>query len=315
MSGFVIASQIGARFDERLRACLPQATVVSIAQRVPRELPPGTQVLLAVPMIAPGDRREYPAPAGWPGDLRWIQLVSVGIDPYPPWLLRAAPVSTARGTSSQAVAEFAMAAIFAAAKRLPDLWIRDAVQWRHTPLSAVAGSSLGIVGWGGIARTLAPMALALGMRVSVLRRSAAPTGVAGVETLADLRALMAVSDHLVLAAPATPQTRHLINREALSHARPGLHLINVARGSLVDQDALFDALDSGRLSRATLDVTEPEPLPAGHPLYAHPRAWITPHTSSISPATEDAFLAKVLRGIERLQAGEMPEDLLEAGGG
>jgi phosphoglycerate dehydrogenase-like enzyme len=119
-----------------------------------------------------------------------------------------------------------------------------------------------------------------------------------------LEALLSTSDHVVLAAPATPDTRHLIDGQALAHAKPGLHLVNVARGSLVDQDALLSALDQGRLGRASLDVTEPEPLPTGHPLYTHPKAFLSPHTSAISPLQQQELAARFAENLARYERGE-----------
>ena len=108
----------------------------------------------------------------------------------------------------------------------------------------------------------------------------------------------------MLAAPLTPATRGLIDRQVLGAARPGLHLINIARGGLLDQHALLEALDSGAIGRASLDVTDPEPLPAGHPLYRHPRVFLSPHNSAISeegyPAFLDAFIANFHRYREQL---------------
>jgi hypothetical protein len=129
-----------------------------------------------------------------------------------------------------------------------------------------------------------------------------------------VRELAASCDHLVLAAPSTPQTRHLINAEVLAQARPGLHLINIGRGALVDQVALLEALDAGRLSRATLDVTDPEPLPAGHPLYRHPKVRVSPHTSAISPYIREALIAKVRLNLGRYLAGEEPIDRIHPEG-
>ena len=103
--------------------------------------------------------------------------------------------------------------------------------------------------------------------------------------------LLAVADHLVLAAPATDATFHAINAESLRLLRPGAHLVNIARGSLVDQDALRGALDDGTVARASLDVTDPEPLPAGHWLYSHPQVFLTPHASWAGPAD--------VRGLDR----------------
>jgi phosphoglycerate dehydrogenase-like enzyme len=97
----------------------------------------------------------------------------------------------------------------------------------------------------------------------------------------------------------------------LASAKKGLHLINIGRGSLIDQPALLAALDAGQLARATLDVTDPEPLPAGHPLYSHDKVRISPHTSAISSYIREALVAKVARNLARFQAGQDPEDLTE----
>jgi phosphoglycerate dehydrogenase-like enzyme len=103
----------------------------------------------------------------------------------------------------------------------------------------------------------------------------------------------------VVAAPLTPQTRHLIDAGVLASAKPGQHLINIARGGLLDQDALLDALDHGTLGFATLDVTEPEPLPAGHRLYSHAKVRLSPHTSAISTQTGEAIRAIFLDNLQR----------------
>lgn len=149
------------------------------------------------------------------------------------------------------------------------------------------------------------------MQVTALRRSAAPLGEPGVAQARSLPELLAQVDHLVLALPITAESRHVINAEALAHARPGLHLVNIARGALVDQQALLQALDSGRLGAATLDVTDPEPLPAGHPLYTHPRVRLTPHISwaagEVQAATADKFIAQLTRYLQ----GEPLADLVD----
>ena len=138
------------------------------------------------------------------------------------------------------------------------------------------------------------------MRVLALSRPGQPIAeVPGVERADDLRQLFAGSDHLVLAAPLTPATRGLIDRQVLSDARPGLHLINIARGGLLDQQALLEALDSGLIGRASLDVTDPEPLPLGHPLYDHPRVFLSPHTSAISEEGYPAFLEAFIANFHR----------------
>jgi phosphoglycerate dehydrogenase-like enzyme len=142
------------------------------------------------------------------------------------------------------------------------------------------------------------------MRVVALRRTPTAPPVGDVEVVASLGELMAQSDHVIVAAPATPQTHHLINASALAAAKPGGHLINVARGTLVDQDAVLAALDRGELAMASLDVVDPEPLPPGHPLYTHPRVRLSPHVSWSSPDTGPRTIEMFVDNHRRYRAGE-----------
>jgi phosphoglycerate dehydrogenase-like enzyme len=142
------------------------------------------------------------------------------------------------------------------------------------------------------------------MRVRAYRRTAAPGSLADVEVLPSLRELVASADHLVLAAPATPATRHLLDRDVFAAVKPGLHLINVARGALVDQAALRAALDDGRVARASLDAVVPEPLPEGHWMYDHPRVRVSPHVSWSVPGAADALLDCFIDNLRRYRAGE-----------
>jgi phosphoglycerate dehydrogenase-like enzyme len=311
MSVDIVVSQWGEAIDARLREHVPGLDIRSIARGTPAAWPAQPHILLAMPMKGDAAQGSAPPPADL-GGLRWVQLASVGIDNYPRWLLDAPLVTTANGTSSEVIAEFALACILSANKGLPERWITDAAQWRHSAAPPLRGSVLGVVGLGGIGSALATKALALGMRVIALRRSSQRPAVEGVELVTDIEALLAATDHVVIAAPGTPQTRHLIGRDALRAAKPGLHLVNVARGSLVDQDALLDALNDGRIGRASLDVTEPEPLPAGHPFYSHPRVKLSPHTSAISPWQHDALIEKFVRNLARFRAHQVLEDVVDA---
>jgi len=299
-----VLSQWGAPLDQRLQQAWPALQLRALAPGRPEALPDPARVLLARPFSAA--QRALPAPPGWPFGLRFVQLISVGLDAYPRWLL-ATPgvaVSTAHGSSSQTIADFVLAQVLRVALRLDERRVQAAAQWRFTEAPALAGARLGIVGFGGIGQALATKALALGLQVSALRRSDAPLGLPGVQRAHSLPQLLAESDHLVLAAPGTADTRHLINADALALAKPGLHLVNVARGSLVDQDALRAALDSGRVGWASLDVSEPEPLPEGHWLYGHPRVWLTPHTCAISPQVQDTLAQQLVQALQALQRGQ-----------
>jgi phosphoglycerate dehydrogenase-like enzyme len=120
-----------------------------------------------------------------------------------------------------------------------------------------------------------------------------------VEIVRDLPELMASADHVVVAASLTPATRHLIGRDALAAVKRGAHLVNIARGGLVDQDALREALDDGRIALASLDVCDPEPLPAGHWLYTHPKVRLTPHISWSMPGAIAGLVDTFVENLHR----------------
>ena len=143
------------------------------------------------------------------------------------------------------------------------------------------GTVLGLVGFGRIARRVAAASRALGMRV--LAYDPYVTEAEGCE-LADLQRLFAESDVISLHAPAMASTRHLINADTLAATKRGVYIVNCARGALVDQEALLAALESGQVAGAGLDVTDPEPLPPGHPLLEHPNVIVTPHVASATVA-------------------------------
>ncbi len=130
--------------------------------------------------------------------------------------------------------------------------------------------------------------------------------------MSDVAALVARSDHIVVAVPATVDTRHLFSDDLLALVKPGAHIINVARGSVIDQSALIRALDrSNGPGFATLDVTDPEPLPDGHPLYIHPRVRLTPHISSNYTFVRHRLLEKMRDDISRFVRGEAPSDVVD----
>ena len=145
------------------------------------------------------------------------------------------------------------------------------------------GRTLGLVGFGRIASRVAVAAQALGMRVLATDPLVTEPGVAGV-TMVDFEELLASSDVVSIHAPTIPSTHHLFDDSAFERMKSGSYLVNCARGSLVDHDALIATLNSGHLSGAGLDVTEPEPLPAGHPLLRRHDVIVTPHVASSTVA-------------------------------
>jgi phosphoglycerate dehydrogenase-like enzyme len=308
VTAVVIASQLPPPFNDAVAQRIAAVDIVSVPPGPPQALPSSARIMLAGPF----PNSSAPAPEGWPFGLAWIHLASTGIDSYPRWLFSAPSVTTSRGITSVALAEFALAAMLAEAKRFPALWIDDAARWRPTPrLALLEEATLGLFGAGAIAQALIPRAQALGMRVLVARNTARPIELPGVLRVADIAELLERADHLVLAAPLTPATRHVLNRDALARAKPGIHIVNVARGGLIDDDALLEALQTGLVGRASLDATDPEPLPAGHPYYRHPRVFLSPHASVHTPATPRRFAEKFADNFARFQSGSVLMDRVD----
>jgi phosphoglycerate dehydrogenase-like enzyme len=289
-------TQVGA---ERIRAGVPSVEVVEVPMS--GEVPPDASgpVLFGVPFWGP--TLETLLERG----VTWLHLASTGVD-----TLLSTPafegrtVTCARGAAAIPIAEFSLAAMLAAVKELPERWVHGPVEEHGIAnLGELNGQVLAIVGLGGIGTELARRAQALGMEVRALRRSA-QAGPDGVEVASSLEALLAGADHVVLAAPATERTYHLFDGAAFKMCKPGVHVVNIARGSLIDHDALEEALADGTVGRATLDVTEPEPLPEGHPLYEHPRVKISQHISWSSPRAFERMTDQFIDNLGRFLRDE-----------
>jgi phosphoglycerate dehydrogenase-like enzyme len=237
-------------------------------------------------------------------EVRWVHVLGAGVDGFPFELLGDRVLTCSRGASAVPIAEFVLAAMLAFEKQLPEVWIEaPPARWNIASLGGLAGRTLGLIGIGAIGKEVARRALAFDMRVLAFRRSKRPSPVAGVEVV-PFEQLLREADHVVVSAPSTPQTRHLLDARSFAAMKPGAHLVNVARGPLVDQEALVAAFDEGRLARATLDVVDPEPLPAGHPLYTHPKVRLSPHVSWSSPDTTSRTLELFVENLRRWSAGE-----------
>jgi phosphoglycerate dehydrogenase-like enzyme len=293
--------QLREALASRVAAALPDVDVVVVPPEgdLPADLT--GEVLLTLPWGSPN--LETVLGRG----VRWVHALGTGVDAFPFQLLGDGTILTcSRGASGVPIAEWVLAMMLAFEKRLPESWISGppARPWGRGALGTLAGRTLGLVGLGGIALEVAARALPFGMRVRACRRTAAPAPVAGIEVVGALHELVASADHVVVAAPATAATRHLIGREALAAVKPGVHLVNVARGGLVDQDALRAALDDGRVARASLDAVEPEPLPDGHWMYAHPRVRLSPHVSWSAPGAAELLLDRFVENLRRWRAGE-----------
>jgi phosphoglycerate dehydrogenase-like enzyme len=247
--------------------------------------------------------------------LRWVQATSAGVDRYAGLEeLRARPeivFCNMRAVHGPAIAEHVFALLLALARDLPGAWEsqRDA-RWAgegsgREPF-ALAGRTLCVVGLGGIGTEVARRAKGFDMRVLATRRSGtdAPPFVDRVELAERLPELLAESDVVVICVPLTPETTRLFDARAFAAMKPGSILVNIARGKVVDTQALVDALQSGRLAGAALDVTDPEPLPADHPIWRLPGVLITPHVASRAALTEERAAALFRENLRRFALGE-----------
>lgn len=243
----------------------------------------------------------------------WVHLPGTGIDGIPADLFDTVRVVTcSRGASAVPIAEYVLAVMLAFAKGLPGFWLGGPPdRWNFQRMDTLAGKTVGIVGIGGIGSAVARRALAFDMHVRALRRTATPSPVPEVEIVTSVADLVRDADHVVVAAPGTARTRHLLDADAFGAMRDGVHVVNIARGSLVDQDALRAALDSGRVARASLDTVDPEPLPEGHWLYSHPRVFLTPHSSWASSDLLGVSVDQFVANLRRYLAGEPLADVVD----
>jgi D-2-hydroxyacid dehydrogenase (NADP+) len=250
-----------------------------------------------------------------PERVRWVQLPSAGVER---WVERVgserATFTSAAGAYALPVAEHALALLLAGVRGL----VADARarSWAERDGATLEGASVAIVGAGGIGRALIGLLAPLDVRVLAVTRRGRPVPGAA-ETLAAERLdeVWGAADHVVLAAPATAQTRHLVGERELRAMRPHAWLVNVARGSLVDTDALVAALRAGEIAGAALDVTQPEPLPDGHPLWTEPRALISPHAANPPSAMARHLAERVAENLRRFAAGAELLAPIDAGAG
>jgi phosphoglycerate dehydrogenase-like enzyme len=247
--------------------------------------------------------------------LAFIQSISAGTDQYSREALGAAGirVASAQGVNERAVAEHAMALILALARQIPEA--RDnqtAKTWRgmigdiSKRENELGGTTLLIVGMGRIGSRLATLAKAFDMRVIGIRRdSSKGAGVANKVVGEDeLLGVLPQADFVALTCPLTPETENLIDAKALAAMRPSAYLVNVARGKVVNEPALIEALGQKRIAGAALDCVWDEPLPAGSALWSAPNVLITPHTAGETRRYEDNVIDLLLENLERLWRGE-----------
>ncbi|UBU17320.1 D-isomer specific 2-hydroxyacid dehydrogenase family protein [Nonomuraea gerenzanensis] len=235
--------------------------------------------------------------------IRWVQLPHAGVERWADaGVITEHPVFTAAtGSYGQPVAEHALALMLAAARGLHRL--ARATTWGPNTSSELTGSTVAIVGCGGIGRALIAMLEPFRCRVIAVSDSGEVPGAAEVLPRARYREALPEAAYVVVAAPATPGTRGMFGAYEFGLMRRDAWLVNVARGGLVVTGDLVEALRAGRLGGAALDVTDPEPLPDGHPLWSLENVLITPHSANPRPAYWRGLAERVTSNVRRFGAG------------
>ena len=258
-------------------------------------------------------------------DLRWVHIHSAGADRqiYLDLMAKGVQVCTSSGANAQVVATVALAGLLALARRFPLLWAEQQ-QRQWMPMMGermprdLPGQTATVVGWGPIGQKLGSLLQALGLNVVAVRQqvqckpstqfsalsSVQPdTGSVEMVTFDNWQQVLPKTDWLILACPLTSKTRQLVNGPALALLPKGAHLVNVARGEVVDEPALVAALQIGRLGGAFLDVFAHEPLPKDSPLWAMPQVMITPHAAGHSDGNETRVAQMFLNNLNRWAEG------------
>jgi phosphoglycerate dehydrogenase-like enzyme len=253
--------------------------------------------------------------------LKWIHITSAGVSQLmrPDVQARGVVITNARGIHAIPRAEHTMGAMLALARKFPDtVHYQDAKEWAQEPIwqsrpSELHGATLLIVGFGTIGGEIARRARAFGMRVEAVTRSGR-----GDATLADkiypsteLLQALPRADYIVLAAPDTPETQRMIGVRELKAMKPTAYLLNIGRGSLVDESALIDALRQNAIAGAALDVMEKEPLPQESPLWQMKNVFISPHISAVSELLWPRQTELLIENLERWFSGRELRNIVD----
>jgi phosphoglycerate dehydrogenase-like enzyme len=324
----ILSARYRAQDLERIRAAAPGARIVTLSREGLTDEPvEDVEVLLRGWLSADAfDRLLLRAPR-----LAWVHSASAGVERAltPTARARGLVITNARGVFSRPIAEYVLMMILAVSRRLPGLLeLQRERTWQPLEGVELRDVTIGIVGLGSIGRAVGALATAFGCRVmAVRRRSDAGDGGAGggntVDVAADdggpsfgeamldrvggpelLPQLLQESDFVVLAAPLTTETQNMIDDGALAAMRPTAWLINIARGALVDDRALLNALRDGRIGGAVLDTFRDEPLPPSSPFYDLPNVIVTPHTSWSSGRVLDRSVELFCENLRRYAGGE-----------
>ncbi|PPG27232.1 hypothetical protein C5B97_16815 [Pseudoclavibacter sp. RFBB5] len=242
-----------------------------------------------------------------------VQAQTIGYEDIVAHLPPGHTVANARSVHEASTAELALGLALASLRRFPEYSIAaQGGRWQQLPGQSLADRTVAIVGYGGVGQAIEKRLDGFEARVLRFARTARAGGPGGarlVHPISSLRGLLPEIDVVILTVPLTEETRHLVDDAFLAAMRPGALLVNVARGPVVDTDALVRALETGHI-RAALDVTDPEPLPPEHPLWGLDGVLITPHVGGASSAMHPRIVALIARQLRALLNGETPENIV-----
>jgi phosphoglycerate dehydrogenase-like enzyme len=244
--------------------------------------------------------------------LKWLQTADAGVNGLltPELRDRDLILTNASGIHAEPITEHMFGMLLMVTRRLAEAWDQQKTrQWKGydfgANVSLLSGKTLGVLGVGAIGGHSAKVGQAFGMRVLGLRRTGEPhPHVERMYSEAERLAFYQECDVVMNSLPLTDKTRHAISWDEFAALKPGAIVINTGRGATINTDALLDALRSGRLGAALLDVTDPEPLPEDHPLWTTERVYITPHTSGAHPGYDERAGKIFLENLKRYLAGE-----------
>jgi phosphoglycerate dehydrogenase-like enzyme len=236
--------------------------------------------------------------------LQVLQTLTAGVDDVLPFLPQGVTLCNAAGVHDASTAELAVGLMIAGQRGFADYRDRQHEgRWQHEFRPALADSRILVIGAGHISNAIVRRLLPFEVHVDRIGRTARTDGFGEILDMTSLDAVLPQADIVSLIVPLTPETEHLVDAAFIARMKPGALLVNTARGKVVDTQALLEALQEGRI-RAALDVTDPEPLPADHPLWAAPNCFITPHIGGDTAAFLPRAKALVAEQVGRWLRGE-----------
>ena len=296
-----------AEMATRLKSLVPSATVIecNTYSEVPDAIAQSRPDVVYSVRFAGSD--------GFPRDAlfsengpKWLANGGAGTDHLGLWDTQRVTVTNAAGIAADMMAEYAMGCFLHFTLDIPGLQAdKEGRVWAARTVRPLKDKTLFILGLGHTGRAAAQRAKAFGMHVTGIRARPVPMkNVDVVGSPKDLAFMLEQADFILVCTPLTEHTRGLIGKAEVQHMRPGVILVDVSRGSIVEQSALLDGLESGRIAAAALDVFETEPLPENNPLWEQDNLIISPHCSSVHAGWEDASFDLFLSNLKRWMAGE-----------